>query len=560
MAQTLTQAAQAENLRRAQEGRPPLPVVPAVRLRNHGDNETWRPELALRPSSDIEQLCDIMRFLREAGAATIKAGGSRHSWSKAAASDGVYLHPEEMSFVSAVTDDARESAVLRQGAEARLENCFVIGSGTRIGEINDALWAKGKALPVLGGYDGQTLAGVVQTATHGSVLRFGPICDAVLAINLVDAQGQKWRIEPAAGPSDPAAFAAQCPDWTLRQEDGLFDAALVSAGMFGVVHSYVVRVGDAFHLRERRTLMKASELMALLRGGNIYRLTDVEAPPWLGPDDGRRLLNHPANVYHLEFLVNPHATDGREHTVVVTSRQIFDPGTPEPPQFRRTRADAKDLFRVLSQPSRFSRPALGTWIVEHAPWLPAALQGVVATLLPHRVPDLLDRGMKGIADEEFVGRSYNVFNIGFGQNNIPALSSEPSVPLRDDLYLDALQLILERAERNGAAGRFHTGPLSMRFVAGSKAMLADHEDVCRFEIIYTAGTRYAPDQMREYEDALFERFGGDVRPHWGQINNLNAASKGRLESMYPRLQAWKVLRQEFDPQGVFLNDWQRELF
>jgi hypothetical protein len=100
----------------------------------------------------------------------------------------------------------------------------------------------------------------------------------------------------------------------------------------------------------------------------------------------------------------------------------------------------------------------------------------------------------------------------------------------------------------------------MRFVAGSKAMLADHEDVCRFEIIYTAGTRYAPDQMREYEDALFERFGGDVRPHWGQINNLNAASKGRLESMYPRLQAWKVLRQEFDPQGVFLNDWQRELF
>ena len=474
MPQSLTQAAQAENLRRAQQGRTPLPLVPAVRLRNHGDNETWRPALALRPSDDIEQLCDIMRFLHEAGATTIKAGGSRHSWSKAAASDDVYLHPEGMNFIRAVAEDALESAVLRQGADERLEDCFVIGSGTRIGEINDALWARGKALPVLGGYDGQTLAGVVQTATHGSVLKSGPICDAVLAINLVDARGQKWRIEPTAGPTDAAAFAAQCPDWTLRQDDNLFDAALVSVGMFGVVHSYVVRVSPAFHLRERRSLMKATELIALLRGGNIYRLMDVEAPSWLGPDDGRRVPNHPANVYHLEFLVNPHATDGGDHTVVVTSRQVFDAGMPEPPQFRRTRADAKDLFRVLSQPSRFSRPALGTWIVEHAPWLPAAVQGLVATLLPFRAPDLLDRGMKGIADEEFVGRSYNVFNIGYGQNNIPALSSEPSVPLRDDLYLDALQLILERAERAGRGGRFHTGPLSMRFVAGSRAMLADH--------------------------------------------------------------------------------------
>jgi hypothetical protein len=66
--------------------------------------------------------------------------------------------------------------------------------------------------------------------------------------------------------------------------------------------------------------------------------------------------------------------------------------------------------------------------------------------------------------------------------------------------------------------------------------------------------------MREYEDALFERFGGEVRPHWGQINNLNAASKSRLHQMYPRLEAWKALRREYDTDGVFLNDWQRELF
>ncbi len=560
---TLKQRVEAENRERAAHGRPLLPVVDARRLVNHGGNQKWKPALAFRPGNDIDELSDLLSFLHAIRAdgfqLMIKAGGSRHSWSPAAASTGVYIHPERMNFVRPVSGDAAQSATLRPDFERSLSDCVLIGSGTRIREVNESLWAMGMALPVLGGYDGQTIAGVVQTATHGSVLRSGPIASLVHAINLVDAQGARIRVERERGPSDPAAFATNYPGWTLRQDTELFDAALVSAGMFGVVHSYLVAAADAFYLEEKRTQMTLTALRDLLRGGNVYRLMDVEKPAWLGPDDGRSLEGHPGNLYHLEFLVNPHPTRG-DHTVIATSRPFLVLNRQEPPEFATSRSDDKDLFRLLGRQARFSRPALTTWLSEHFPKVLAWLSVTVSRLFPQDVPALLDAGMDNMADKAFDGRSYNVFNIGDGQNSIPALSSEPTAPLRDDLYLEALNLILERVAHFAAQGKMHTGPLSLRFVAGSPAMLADPEDVCRFEIIFTAGTHHAPALIRDYEDALWARFHGDVRPHWGQINNLNAQTRSRLAEMFPRLDRWQELRQSFDPANVFLNDWQRELF
>ena len=322
---SLRESAAREDLRRVVEARPRLPMVPAKKLRNHGGNESWTPELAFAPNTEVEQLTDVMSFLHataERGKLMVKAGGSRHSWSRAAASEQVYIQPEFMSFLKAVEDDPIELGVLRSDAELDIGNLFVVGSGMTIGDVNDGLWKHGKAMPLLGGYDGQTIAGVVQTGTHGSVLRGGPIAEAVLSINAVDALGRKLRIEPSGGPTDPAKFGTEFPDWQLRQDTDLFDAALVSVGAFGIVFSYLVRVVDAFYLNESRTRMKLADLKALLRGGNIYRLVDVDAPDWIDPDDNRRLnAPHVASVFHLEFLVNPHPIDG-DNTVVVTSRAI----------------------------------------------------------------------------------------------------------------------------------------------------------------------------------------------------------------------------------------------
>ncbi|BCH67879.1 MULTISPECIES: D-arabinono-1,4-lactone oxidase [Rhizobium/Agrobacterium group] len=56
-------------------------------------------------------------------------------------------------------------------------------------------------------------------------------------------------------------------------------------------------------------------------------------------------------------------------------------------------------------------------------------------------------------------------------------------------------------------------------------------------------------------DAIFERRGG--RPHWGKHHFMTPA---RLEKLYPRYDAFKTMRREIDPDGIFLNDHLRGLF
>jgi FAD/FMN-containing dehydrogenase len=56
-------------------------------------------------------------------------------------------------------------------------------------------------------------------------------------------------------------------------------------------------------------------------------------------------------------------------------------------------------------------------------------------------------------------------------------------------------------------------------------------------------------------DAIFERHQG--RPHWGKHHFM---SVGRLERLFPRYDAFRTIRREIDPDGMFLNDHLRGLF
>src|SRR5947209_18666555 len=80
-------------------------------------------------------------------------------------------------------------------------------SGTPIHELNAWLDRHRLALQQMGGYDGQTLAGVVSTSTHGSGVKFGPFPDYVRSVDLVDGTGGPRRVEPSGGPTDPGPVA-----------------------------------------------------------------------------------------------------------------------------------------------------------------------------------------------------------------------------------------------------------------------------------------------------------------------------------------------------------------
>ena len=77
-----------------------------------------------------------------------------------------------------------------------------VESGMRIRELNAHLDVARPRAANMGGYDGQTIAGVISTSTHGSGISFGPIADDVRSLDIVGAGGTMHRIEPPDGITD----------------------------------------------------------------------------------------------------------------------------------------------------------------------------------------------------------------------------------------------------------------------------------------------------------------------------------------------------------------------
>jgi hypothetical protein len=528
-----------------------LPAVAPTTQTNHSKNVQFTPAFAFRPSPDLGELARVVRFVHEHLPANtkIKAGGSLHAYSDVAATSAVFIHPEQMKGIRALPAAGAVDDTVRAGIGRPLVE---VVAGTTIAELNKELWARGLSVPNLGGYDGQTVAGVLATGTHGSVLGRGPLFEMIQATTLVRADGSVVRIEPKDGLSDPVAFAAQHPDIELLQDDDAFAASLLHNGTLGVVHSHVLKVTDAFHLSEARTLSDVDTVKGLLKDGGVYELFGEASSSSSASSASSTspLPGHPAKNFHLEFWFNVHSD-----TVVVTSRNKVEV-TKEP--FDLHDRPGRDLFEALRMGGTWTRPMLPTWLTENAPGLVGGTTSAVARLVPKATPWLIDQAMKILPDKEYVQRSYNVFNIGDGANAIPALASTIFVPLRDDQYLRALDVFRETAARFAAADKYQTGPVSLRFVKGSEAALGINEDVASFEIIFAEGTPHAAEMTAAYYEALRARLGDDVTYHWGQFSpGLSAAE---VSSSFPRVDSFQKLRRAFDPTNRFLNATQERLF
>jgi hypothetical protein len=511
----------------------------------------WNPRLAFRPGLDEAGAVRLLSWLnRQPPSLKVKPGGSRHSWSKVAASDGAYIHPQEMRCLEPAAADGTLRADL---PETLLSNLFRIGSGTVIREIDDALWDRyGKAFGALGGYDGQTLGGVLPTGTHGSVLSHGPLTEMTRSLDLVTATGEPVRIEPEDGPTDPAAFAKERPAARLIQRDDVFDAALIHLGTIGLVRSIVVEVRDCFYLTEIRTSQPIESVLETLGGGGIYYLFEgVKVPSRVPPWSGLELPGHPLPAYHLEILMNP-----LRENVIVTTRQPTPFPMEEPPFFRER--PEKNLFRLHAIPRPYRREIGVVWFSENfhdaIGWVSERLMEDI----PPLAPALVSSAMNGLKNPGYLHRSYRVFNIGDGQNAIPSLSGTIFVPLRDDLYIRAIEIIRRVAREMAPKGIYQTGPISLRFVRGSRALLGNPEDVCAFELIFAGRTKWAEELIRAYDTGLRAGLGEEnVRFHWGQL--MPGVTKSRILANFKRYDDWLRIRDRFDPAGRFVNEWQETI-
>jgi FAD/FMN-containing dehydrogenase len=468
--------------------------------RNHTGNQAVEPLRICWPET-LDDLVELVAEARRLGT-TVRAVGSGHSWSDVALCTGLVAETTKLGRPLALTAMRDDGGMFR--AEA----------GMKIRAICAELARRGQALENLGGYDGQSIAGVVSTATHGSGLSFGPLSDAVRSLDVVAGDGTLRRIEPADGPTDAEAFARELPDWTLHQDDAWFDAARVGMGCLGLIYAITLAVVPAFELTERRRATTWAEVSALI--------ADLDG-----------LRSH----LHLEVYLSPYERHGRRRAMI-TTRELRDPGG-DPGSRHRNRL--LELFAARRITYR--------------------LLNLVTDIAPGWTPFLLDKAIEALERKAYTNASYKVFNIG-AANAALAYSAEIGVPVdAAGTHVRAVERIIEIAEhRREVAGVYHTAPIALRFVRATDARLAmmQGRDTMMIELIEIVDTEGGYELLGTYEDQLY-RFGG--RPHWGQVNTLTGSHDFlRSAPMYPdTYDDWQRIRAQLDPDDVFAGPFTKRV-
>ncbi|MEW9549490.1 D-arabinono-1,4-lactone oxidase [Nonomuraea sp. NPDC050783] len=243
---------------------------------NWARNQTGSPAEVRAPASAE----DVVRAVRDAAASgrRVRMVGTGHSFTGVALTDGIMLRPHALT---GVTSWAGDRVTVRAGTPLRV--------------LNELLDRRGLALANMGDITEQTVAGAIQTGTHGTGRDSGGLADQVAELELVLADG---------------TIATAAPG------EELFDAARVGLGALGVLTAVTFRVEPAFLLRHRRRRMPLSEILT-----SLDELTAANE--------------------HLDFFWLPH-TDA---CLVKTNNR--DPGPARPPSAARHWLDAVFLENTV---------------------------------------------------------------------------------------------------------------------------------------------------------------------------------------------------------------------
>ena len=157
----------------------------------------------------------------------VKAVGSGHSFTSAAATNGRMIRLENLSGILHI-DHA---------------SCQVtVGAGTRLSDLNMLLHAEGLALANLGDIAYQTVAGAISTSTHGTGKALTGLAGQVVAMKLINGQGEIIECSKTLNPH-------------------IFDVARVSVGALGIITEYTLQAVPSFRLRALEQPMRLDDVL-----------------------------------------------------------------------------------------------------------------------------------------------------------------------------------------------------------------------------------------------------------------------------------------------------------
>jgi FAD-linked oxidoreductase len=194
-------------------------------IRNWARNQSCIPAEVQRPTS-TEEVAAAVAGAHAAGR-RVKAIGAGHSFTSVAMTGGVLVSLERMN---TVLDVDRTTCRVRTQA------------GITLRRLGDELAAAGLAMPNLGDINVQSIAGAINTATHGTGIEWGNLATAVVGMELVDGRGRVVRCDESTDPD-------------------LLQVARVGVGALGIVTEVTMQCVPAFNLHASETIEPFDDLL-----------------------------------------------------------------------------------------------------------------------------------------------------------------------------------------------------------------------------------------------------------------------------------------------------------
>ena len=193
--------------------------------RNWAGNQKASP-LSIESPRSVGELAALVASASELGQ-KVKAVGSGHSFTSAAATNGRMVRLESLSGILNVD---------------RAKCQVTVGAGTRLSDLNTLLHSEGLALANLGDIAYQTVAGAISTSTHGTGKALTGLAGQVIAMKLINGQGEIIECSKSVNPQ-------------------IFDVARVSVGALGIITEYTLQAVPSFRLRALEQPMRLDDVL-----------------------------------------------------------------------------------------------------------------------------------------------------------------------------------------------------------------------------------------------------------------------------------------------------------
>ncbi|MFJ1664935.1 D-arabinono-1,4-lactone oxidase [Streptomyces bottropensis] len=194
--------------------------------RNWAGNVTARPVREVTPAT-VEELAAAVRKAAEDDL-RVKAVGTGHSFTAAAATDGVLIRPQLLTGIRRIDREAMT---------------VTVAAGTPLKRLNLALAREGLSLTNMGDIMEQTVSGATSTGTHGTGRDSASIAAQIRGLELVTADGSILTCSPT-------------------ENADVFAAARVGIGALGIVTAITFAVEPIFLLTAREEPMSFERVTA----------------------------------------------------------------------------------------------------------------------------------------------------------------------------------------------------------------------------------------------------------------------------------------------------------